>query len=106
VAIAATYVITNLAVPTSSTVLYTTPASTVQTYIRDLILTNSGTTTIFLSLGTGASSAATTSSFVVPTGGSVVLTECTVPNTAIIYGVSPTNAGALNIGYGSVVSVT
>jgi hypothetical protein len=104
VAIAATYALT-VAVPTSSTVLYTTPASTVQTYIRDLILTNAGTTTIFLSLGTGVSSAATTSSFVVPTGGSVVLTQCGVPNSGIIYGISPTNAGVLSVGYGSVTSV-
>lgn len=103
-AIAATYALAGVAVPTSSTVLYTVPTTT-PTYSRDLIITNSGTTTCFFALGTGATGAATTQSFQVPAGGSVLLTQCQVPATGIVWGISVTAAGVASFGYGSVVSV-
>jgi hypothetical protein len=105
VAIAATYTLTNLSVPTSSAVLYTVP-TTAPNYSRDLILTNAGTTTIYLAFSTAGSQVATTTgSFAIPTGGTVLLTQCQVPTGSTLYGLSPTNAGAVSIGYGSVVSV-
>ena len=74
---------------TTTTALYTTPASTSATYAygRDLVICNSGTATIYVSAGPAASSAVTTSSFGIPTGGSVILTQCQVPASTIIYGV-------------------
>jgi hypothetical protein len=105
VAIAAAYSLASVAVPTSSTVLYTVPTTT-PSYSRDFIITNSGTTTIFVGFGTGCSAAATTNSFQIPAGGTVLLTQCQVPATGIVYGISPTNAGVASFGYGSVVSVT
>lgn len=105
-AIAASYVLNGVTVNTSSGALYTVPSAGANTnaYLRDLVLTNAGTTSIFLSLGTGATSAATTSSFVVPTGGSVILTQCQVPAGGIVFGVSPGSAGALSVGYATNVA--
>lgn len=104
-AIAATWTLTNLSVPTSSTVLYTVP-TTAPSYSRDLVLTNSGTTTIYVAFSTAGSQVATTTgSFAIPTGGTVLLTQCQVPTASTLYGLSPTNAGFISIGYGSVVSV-
>lgn len=104
-ALAATYSTVVTAAATTSTALWTSPTSG---YQRDLVVTNSGASTCFVSSGTGVSSASTTVSFAVPSGGSVVLTECQVPNATILYGFAAASpAGGLNvsIGYGSVVSV-
>ena len=104
-ALAAAYqtTVTNI---TSSTPLYTTATATAATfgYGRDLVITNSGASTLFVSAGPAAASAVTTSSFGIPTGGSIVLTQCQVPASTIIYGVSSGTAAA-SIGYASVVSV-
>ena len=83
-----------------STALYTTATSG---YLRDLVITNNGPSTLFVGLGTGLTAAATTSSFQVPAGGTVLLTECQVPNSGIIYGISA-GTSATSIGYGSLVS--
>ena len=104
-AIAATWVVNSTATTTGSAAYYTVPSSgNYGSYARDLVLCNSGTATIFVSLGTGSTSAATTSSFVIPTGGSVVLTQCQVPASSIVYAIGAA-ASTLSIGYGSVVSV-
>jgi len=100
VAINAQWVVTTPFSTTTS--LYTVPANTSATYayVRDLVVTNSGTATAFFSLGTGATSAATTSSFVVPTGGSVILTQCQVPGGAILWGATQGGvAGSASVGY-------
>ena len=103
-AIVATY---NTAVTfgTVSTSVYTTAAATVSSYLRDMVLTNSGTATVFVAFGTAATSALTASSFAIPTGGSVVLTQCQVPNGGIIYAQGGGSPATLSVGYGSVVSV-
>ena len=104
-AIAAAYqtTVTNI---TTSKALYTTATSTAASfaYGRDLVVTNNGPSTLFISAGPAASSAVTTSSFGIPTGGSVVLTQCQVPASTILFGVSSGTAAA-SIGYASVVSV-
>jgi hypothetical protein len=105
VALAVAYSTVVTAAATTSTALYTTSTSA---YQRDLVVTNSGASTCFISAGTGVSSASTTVSFAVPSGGSLLLTECAVPNSTILYGFAAASpAGGLNvsIGYGSVVSV-
>lgn len=108
-ALAATYQ-TTATVGTASTALYTVPASTASTfgYARDLVITNAGTPTILVGLTTSAGpSATTTGSFQIPSGGSVVLTQCQVPSAGVITGVTSTTAatGLASIGYGSVVSI-
>jgi hypothetical protein len=97
---------------TTTLALYTVPtaafAATAGTFLypRDLVITNSGTATIFVSMGSSATSAATTSSFQIPTGGTVVLTQCQVPAGAVIFGVQAvaTTPSQASIGYGTNVS--
>lgn len=104
-AIAVQYQTVVTAAATTSTALWT---SATTGYQRDLIVTNSGASTCFIAGGPGVSSASTTVSFGVPSGGSIVLTQCQVPNSTILYGFAAASpAGGLNvsIGYGSVVSV-
>jgi hypothetical protein len=105
VAIAAAYQ-TVVTVATSTGALWTAPSSTSATYgsPRDLVVTNSGTTTCWFAVGGAVSSAATTSSFQVPAGGTVILTQCQVPAGLIFYGVSPTNAGQASIGFATNVA--
>jgi hypothetical protein len=106
VAAAATYVVNGTSVTTTAAI-YTVPtASTVPygTYARDLIITNGGPSSCFYSLGTGSTVATTAGSFNVPSGGSLVLTQCQVPAGGIIFGVSA-GTSSTYVGYGSVVSV-
>jgi hypothetical protein len=105
VAIAATYQTVVTAAATTSTSVYTTSASA---YQRDLVITNSGASTCFVSAGTGTTAATTLISFGIPSGGSLVLTQCQVPTSTIIWGyaaASPAGGLSLSIGLGSVVSV-
>lgn len=91
---------------TTTTALYTTPSSTAASfgaYVRDLVITNSGVSTLFVSAGPAAASAVTTSSFGIPSGGSVILTQCQVPASTIIYGVSSGTAAA-SIGFATNVN--
>lgn len=97
---------------TTTTALYTVPtaafAATAGTFLypRDLVITNSGTATIFVAVGASVTSAATTSSFQVPTGGSVILTQCQVPAGAVVYGVQAvaTTPSQASIGYATNVA--
>ena len=103
-AIAATYFTAVTDAATTSTSVYTTSASA---YQRDLVITNGGASTCFVSAGTGVSSASTTVSFAIPSGGQLVL-QGQVPNSTILYGFAAASpAGGLNIslGWGSVISV-
>jgi hypothetical protein len=92
----------------SSTSLYTVPSSTTVaygSYARDLVITNSGTAGVYVSLGTGATSAATASSFAIPAGGSVLLTQCQVPASTIIYGIASA-ASTVSIGFATLTLVS
>ena len=74
---------------------------------QDAVVTNGGASTCFISAGTGVTSASTTVSFAIPSGGQLVL-QGQVPNSTILFGfAAATPAGGLNIslGWGSVVSV-
>jgi hypothetical protein len=104
VAIATQWVVNGTSV-TSSAALYTVPASTSATYAyaRDLVVTNGGPSNLFIGLGTGCTAATTAISFQIPAGGSMVLTQCQVPASGIIFGVS-SGTSATFIGYGSNVS--
>lgn len=98
-AIAATWAVSNLAVTTSAAI-YTVPSTG---YKRDLVVTNGGPSALFVGLGSGVTSGATTSSFQIPSGGSLILTQCQAPQSAIIYGISA-GTSATFVGYGSNVS--
>lgn len=100
-AIAATWKINALSV-TSSAVIYTVPSTG---YNRDLVVTNGGPSALFVGLGSGVTAATTVNSFQIPSGGSLVLTQCQVPQGGIIYGVSA-GTSATSVGYGSLVSYT
>jgi hypothetical protein len=100
VAIATTWT-TVATVTTGSTTKYTVPSTG---YLRDLVLT-AGTAAVFVGFGSGVTSAATTSSFEIPAGGTLVLTQCAVPNSGIIYMIGAA-ASTLSIGYGSATSYT
>lgn len=64
----------------TSGVYYTLPTSgNFSTYARDLVITNGGSVTCFIGFASGATGGATTSSFQVPAGGTVILTQCQVP---------------------------
>jgi hypothetical protein len=92
---------------TTTTSLYTVPSSgNYGTYARDLVITNSGTAVCYVSCGTAVSSAVTTSSFVLPAGGTLLLTQCQVPASSIIYGVQyvATTTSSVSIGYATNVA--
>jgi hypothetical protein len=96
---------------TSSVVLYTAAVSGTAAfggYARDLVITNgasaaAATNVLFVSASTTATAANTINSFCVPPGGTVVLTQCQVPASTIIYGFSPGTASA-SIGFASNVN--
>lgn len=93
---------------TSAAACYTVPSSTVSTtfypYARDLVLNNSGPNTLFVGLSSGTVSA-TTTSFQLPSGGTILLTQCQVPQGAIVSATCPTAAGSsLSVGYATNVA--
>ena len=98
-AIAATWLTTATNI-TTSTALYTTSTTA---YARDLVITNAGTNSGYVSVGTGVTSAAATAGYVIPAGGSVILTQCQVPTSTIIYGYSASGTN-FSIGQGSLVT--
>jgi hypothetical protein len=104
VAIAATYQ-ASTAVTTTAATVYTTLAATVSTYTRDLVVTNSGANTIFI--GLGASNVATSvASFGIPSGGSVLLTQCQLPASTPLTAICGVAGGSsVSVGYASDVSV-
>jgi hypothetical protein len=85
----------------------TTTAGTVFTtasgYIRDLVVNNSGTATIFVGLG-AANVATSVASFGIPTGGTLVLTECEIPTSQPVTAITGAGSSSVSIGYGSLVS--
>ena len=103
-AIATQWVANAVTVGTASTSIYTTAAATISSYLRDLVVTNAGAPTILVSFGGG--SAATASSFQIPSGGSVVLTQCQVPNATTLYAITQTTVatGSISVGYATNVA--
>jgi hypothetical protein len=104
VAIAAQWSVAGTSV-TTTTAIFTVATSSASTYAysRDLVITNGGPSLAFFSLGSGSTSAATTSSFAVPSGGSVVLTQCQVPSSGKVYAVSA-GTSSCYVGYATNVS--
>ena len=87
---------------TTSASLYTAN-TTSGAYQRDLVITNSGTNIGYVSVGASVTSAAATAGFVLPAGGTAILTQCAVPASTIIYGYSASGTN-FSIGLGSNVS--
>lgn len=88
--------------------VYTIPNSTTAAYgvyARDLVVTNSGANTIFIGLGT-SNVATSVASFGIPSGGSVLLTECQVIAGQPLTAICGLSAGSqISVGFASVVSV-
>jgi hypothetical protein len=94
-------------VTTTAATVYTTSAATAASYgnARDLVVTNSGSGTIFVGLGT-ANVATSVASFKIPSGGTLLLTECVVPASAPLTAIAATGSSStVSVGYASVVSV-
>ena len=98
---------TVVTVNTTDTALFTVAASTAATYSysRDLVVTNGGANTMWVAQTTGGSPVSTTTgSFQIPTGGSVILTQCQVPSGTVIKALSPGTAGTAYIGFATNVA--
>lgn len=100
-AIAATWVVNGTAVTTSASLATISNTG----YNRDLVITNGGPSNLFIGFGTGCTASTTAQSFLIPSGGSVILTQCQVPQSGIIYGVSA-GTSSTSIGYASLVNYT
>jgi len=89
---------------TTSVSLYTVPSTgNFGTYARDLVICNSGTANVYVNAGTGATSAAIATSTQIPTGGTLLLTQCQVPAGMVIYAFASV-AGSVSIGYATNVA--
>ena len=92
-------------VTTTAGTVYTTNAATATTfaYGRDLVVTNSGASTIFV--GMGASNVATSvASFGIPPGGSLVLTQCQVPGGTPVTAICGSGSSSVSVGYATNVA--
>ena len=99
-AIAATWQ-TVATVTTTAGTVYTTGSG----YRRDLVVTNSGASTIFVGMGT-SSVATSVASFQIPAGGTVVLTQCQVPASIPITACTGAGSSTISVGFGSLVNYT
>lgn len=95
---------------TAPTCFYTVPsASTVPygAYARDMVITNSGSGTIFVAVG-GTTAATSVSGFQLPAGGSVILTQCQVPQGLFVSGAAASTATTstylVSLGFGTNVA--
>lgn len=101
-AIATQWLATCTTVTSSSSSIYTTVAATVSSYLRDLVVTNSGTVNAFV--GFNGTAGATASSFYLPAGGTVILTQCQIPNGAKVWGQTISGTTSVSVGYGTNVA--
>lgn len=79
---------------TTVNTIYTVPSASTASYgayARDLVINNSGAATIFASLTPTTTACLSASSFQIPAGGSVILTQCQVSGGAVV---GAGNAGA------------
>jgi hypothetical protein len=95
-------------VTTSAVGIYTIPtASTASfgSYARDLVVCNSGTATVFVGLGV-SNVATSVASFQIPPGGTILLTQCQVPNsgTQVLSGLTG-GAGTTSVSVGFATNV-
>lgn len=96
--------VATIATATTVATVYTVPTSgSYGTYARDLAICNGGPGNAFVCLSVaGAVTAA--AGFQVPTGGTVLLTQCQVPGGAVI-GVANTTATAITVSVGYATNV-
>lgn len=89
----------------TSTALYTTPTTGNfgNANTRDLVICNAGTVNAYVSASPSATSAATVTGFLIPAGGTAILTQCQVPATTIIFGMA-TLACPVSIGFATNVA--
>lgn len=91
----------------ANTTAYTIPsASTVPygTYARDLVINNSGTSTVFVCMNSAPSSPSSVNCFGIPVGGSLVLTQCQVTAGYVVGAVAGAGTTSVSIGFATNVS--
>jgi hypothetical protein len=91
-------------VTTTASTIYTTSAATAASfgYARDLVVTNGGTATVFVGLGT-ANVATSVASMAIPAGGTLILTQCQVPVSSPLSAI--TGAGTVSVSVGFATNV-
>jgi hypothetical protein len=95
-------------VTTSAVGIYTVPTASTASYgayARDLVVCNSGTATVFVGLGV-SNVATSVASFQIPAGGSVILTQCQVPNsgTQVLSGITGAGTTSVSVGFATNVN--
>lgn len=94
---------------TTTAALWTSPTTgSFSNNPRDLVICNSGTATCYVGVGPAVTQAVTTSSFAIPTGGSVILTQCNGLASTVVAGVqaTATTTSQISIGYATNVAYT
>lgn len=102
-AIAAKWIV-NATAGTTVEQIYTVPTN--PPYLRDLVVNNAGTVSVYVGLSTDGTVATSAASFKIPAGGSLILTQCQVPGGAIMSALTGTGNGLVDVGYCSLVSFT
>ena len=100
-AIAASWVVNNTALTTSVAQVYTVASTG---YRRDLVCTNGTGASCYVSLSTDGTVATSVAAFKIPAGGSLILTQCQVPQGAVISALTGAGTTNLSIGFGSLVN--
>jgi hypothetical protein len=91
----------------ANTTAYTVPSASTAaygSYARDLVVTNSGTATVFACLNPAPASPSSVASFEIPVGGTLLLTQCAVPSAAILGLVTGAGTTSVSVGYATNVS--
>ena len=94
-------------ITTSAQQIYTIPSSSTVSfgsYARDLVVTNSGTATVFIGLSNSGTVATSAASFQVPTGGTLLLTQCQVPASAVLSALTGAGTTSVSVGFATNVS--
>ena len=104
-AIATQWLASTVATTTAATV-YTTAAAATSPYLRDLVITNGGTAgSANVFVGMGASNVATSvASMAIPPGGSLVLTQCQIPNATPVTAIAGAGTVPIYVGYATNVA--
>jgi len=108
VAIAVAWQTTATVTAATTNTFYTVPSASASSfsYARDLVINNGGPSTLFVCLTPSGSAGATSlASFAIPTGGTVILTQCQAPTSAVVgIAVAGSGTATANLGYATNVS--
>jgi hypothetical protein len=98
---------TTATVSATTNTFYTVPASTSATfaYARDLVINNSGANTLFVTMTPASATCLSASSFAIPAGGTLLLTQCQVTAGNVVgVGCTGTLSTSVSLGYATNVA--